>query len=458
MQQLAPAPASFEVTAVVPPGLEQVAAAELAALGAEEVRPLRRAVACRTDLAGFYRLHLRARIPFRFLRELGRFPCRGRADLHQGVQHAADWDHWLPPEASFKVEASGSLPELNHSHYTALEVKNALVDLQRQRWGSRSMVNLEDPDLALHLHLSPGLPIGSGGGGAIHPGNPYSGGRGSRGRGGGGQSQARNDADRGGGTAILSLEGGGSSLHRRGYRAAMGLAPLKENLAAGLIALTAWDGSVPLVDPLCGSGTLLLEAAAAALGHAPGLRPPSELGSAATGHGRAFGPMASSRPAAARSFSFERWPDFDAGLWRREVEAAAAQTRPARADGSAVGPLVGIEQDPAVLAQARANAAAAGLAEHLRLEPGDFRDFSPPPGPGILVCNPPYGDRLGRGDDLEALYADLGRMVRERCSGWTLWLLSGNPALTGALRLKASQRIAVSNGGIDCRWLRYEIR
>jgi len=456
MQQLATSPEDFDLTAVVPPGLEQVAAAELAALGAEEVRPLRRAVACRTDLAGFYRLHLRARIPFRFLRELARFPCRGRADLHYGVQHAADWDHWLPPEASFKVEASGSLPELNHSHYTALEVKNALVDLQRQRWGSRSMVNLEDPDLALHLHLSPGRPFG--GRGPTQPGNPYGGSRGNNGRGGGGRGPTGNDPGLGAGMAILSLEGDGSSLHRRGYRAAMGLAPLKENLAAGLIALTGWDGSVPLVDPLCGSGTLLLEAAAAALGHAPGLRPPSELGSAATGHGRAFGPTASSRPATARSFSFERWPDFDPGLWRREVEAAAAQTRPARADGSAVAPLVGIEQDPAVLAQARANAAAAGLAEHLRLEPGDFRDFSPPPGPGILVCNPPYGDRLGRGDDLEALYADLGRMVRERCSGWTLWLLSGNPALTGALRLKASQRIAVSNGGIDCRWLRYEIR
>ena len=406
-----PAAESFAITAVVPPGLEEVAAAELTTLGATEVRALRRAVACRTDLAGFYRLHLRARIPFRFLRELARFPCRGRADLHYGVQHAADWDHWLPPEASFKVEASGSLPELNHSHYTALQVKNALVDLQRQRWGSRSMVNLEDPDLALHLHLSPGRPFGGGGGGL------------------------------GGGTAILSLEGGTGSLHRRGYRAAMGLAPLKENLAAGLIALTGWDGSVPLVDPLCGSGTLLLEAAAAALGHAPGLRPPPELGSAA-----------------ARCFSFERWPDFDAGLWQREVEAAAAQARPGRADGSPMAPLVGIEQDPAVLAQARANAAAAGLAEHLRLESGDFRDFSPPPGPGMLVCNPPYGARLGQGDDLEGLYADLGRMVRERCGGWTLWLLSGNPALTGALRLKASRRIAVSNGGIDCRWLRYEIR
>jgi putative N6-adenine-specific DNA methylase len=436
MSSQAPAAANFAITAVVPPGLEEVAAAELTALGAQEVRPLRRAVACRTDLAGFYRLHLRCRIPFRFLRELARFPCRGRADLHQGVQNAADWDHWLPPEASFKVEASGSLPELNHSHYTALEVKNALVDLQRQRWGSRSMVNLEDPDLALHLHLSPGRPFDGG-----------------QGRGGRGGAYGNNgDGGSAGGTAILSLEGGFTSLHRRGYRAAMGLAPLKENLAAGLIALTGWDGSVPLVDPLCGSGTLLLEAAAAALGQAPGLRPPLQPGTVA-----ASGPP-SSRPAAARSFGFERWPDFDAGHWRREVEAAAALARPGRPDGSPMGPLIGIEQDPAVLAQARANAAAAGLTEHLQFESGDFRNFTPPPGPGILVCNPPYGARLGQGDDLEGLYADLGRMLKERCPGWTLWLLSGNPALTGALRLKASRRIAVSNGGIDCRWLRYEIR
>jgi putative N6-adenine-specific DNA methylase len=396
---------SFAAIAVVPPGLEEPAAAELVALGAEAVRPLRRAVALRTTRSGFYRLHLQARLPFRLLRELARFPCHNREDLYRGVQEATDWGRWLPPDLRFRVEASGSTASLSHSHYTALQVKNAVIDWQRQHFGARSSVDLDSPDLVLHLHLSPGRP---GGGGA---------------------------------EAVLSLDGSGTSLHRRGYRAALGLAPLKENLAAGLIALTGWDGSVPLVDPLCGSGTLLLEAAAAALDHAPGLRPPPELDSTA-----------------ARSFSFERWPDFDAGLWQREVEAAAAQARPGRADGSPVAPLVGIEQDPAVLAQARANAAAAGLADYIRLDSGDFRDFSPPPGPGILVCNPPYGARLGQGDDLEALYADLGRMVRERCGGWTLWLLSGNPALTGALRLKASRRIAVSNGGIDCRWLRYEIR
>lgn len=220
--------------AVLPPGLEEIGAQELSSLGATGVQPLRRAVRCRLDRAAFYRVHLRARLPFRILRELAVFPCRGRDDLHHGVQDAADWSQWLPPQSSLRVDASGSLPGLNHSHYTALQVKNALIDWQRQRWGERSTVDLDDPDLSLHLHLSPGGP-----GKEPH--------------------------------ATLSLDGSGGSLHRRGYRARMGLAPLKENLAAGLIALSGWDGSVPLVDPLCGSGTLLIEAAGQALGLPPGL-------------------------------------------------------------------------------------------------------------------------------------------------------------------------------------------
>jgi len=391
------AEAGFPVIAVVPPGLEEVAAAELSTLGAEAVRPLRRAVALHTDQAGLYRLHLQARLPFRFLRELARFPCRSRHDLHRGVQAAADWEHWLPPECSLRVEVSGSLPGLDHSHYTALAVKNALVDLQRQRWGARSSVVLDDPDLVLHLHLSPGRP----GGGA------------------------------GNGMAVLSLDGGGGSLHRRGYRAAMGRAPLKENLAAGLIALTGWDGHEPLVDPLCGSGTLLIEAACAALGRAPGL---------------------------GRELLLQRWPDFDVTLWRQEQERARALARDTLADGRPLAPIVGVERDPEVLDQARANAEAAGVTRWIRFQQGDARDLEPPPGPGLLVCNPPYGVRLGEQAELEALHADLGRMLRERCGGWTLWLLSGNPDVIRPLRLKASRRVAVSNGGIDCRWLRYEIR
>lgn len=399
MSHPTPAPEGFTTVAVVPPGLEQVAAAELAELGAADVQPLRRAVRCRCDLATYYRLQLQARLPFRLLRELARFPCHDRDSLYRGVQAAADWERWLPPELSFRVEASGSLPQLNHSHYSALQVKNALVDWQRQHWGQRSSVDLDDPDLVLHLHLSPGRP---------------------------GQ----------GGQAVLSLEGGGGSLHRRGYRAAMGLAPLKETLAAGLIALSGWDGSVPLLDPLCGSGTLLLEAAAWALGRAPGL----------------------TAAGAPRRCGIQAWADHDAALWRQAVTEASARGRLTLADGRPLAPLIGIDRDPAVVEQARANAAAAGLAEHVHFKAGDFRDLQPPQGPGVLVCNPPYGVRIGADDDLEALYANLGAMLKQRCGGWTLWLLSGNPELTGALRLKASRRIPVSNGGIDCRWLRYDIR
>jgi putative N6-adenine-specific DNA methylase len=382
------AAAPWTCTAVLPPGLEQAGAEELVALGARAVRPLRWAVRFEADAATFYRLHLQARLPFRLLRQLAVFPCQSRDDLYAGVQDAADWQRWLPPEHSFRVDASGSLPGLSHGHYSALQVKNALVDWQRQRWGRRSSVELDHPDLQLHLHL-------------------------------------------GGGQAQLSVDGSGESLHRRGYRARMGLAPLKENLAAGLIRLTGWDGQVPLADPLCGSGTLLIEAACLALGHPPGL---------------------------GRHFALERWPDFNAELWERESEAAAQASPPIRAKGRPLAPIVGRELDPLVAEQARANAAAAAVADVVRIETGDLRTFQPPPGPGVVVCNPPYGERIGEPDALEALYSDLGALLKERCSGWDLWLLSGNPKLSGALRMKASRRLPVSNGGIDCRWLHYTIR
>jgi len=211
----------------------------------------------------------------------------------------------------------------------------------------------------------------------------------------------------------------------------MGLAPLKENLAAGLIQLTGWDGRVPLADPLCGSGTLLIEAACMALGRPPGLD---------------------------HRFALERWPDFNGGLWNQALEHASSHSRSTLADGTPLAPVLGLELDAGVAEEARTNAEAAGMGSAVAIACGDFRDFQPPQGPGVLVCNPPYGERIGEQGELEQLYSDLGRMVKERCSGWEFWLLSGNPELTGALRMKASRRIPVSNGGIDCRWLHYTIR
>jgi putative N6-adenine-specific DNA methylase len=393
---------THDVIAVVPPGLEAQAAAELESIGALDVQPLRRAVRCRLDLAGLYRAHLRCRLPFRLLYVLASFGCSSREQLYAGVQRAVDWSCWLPPSCSFRVEVSGTVPGLNHSHYSALEVKNALVDWQRQELGDRSDVELEQPDRVLHLHL----------------------GQGSRGP-----------------MATLCVAGSSESLHRRGYRAAMGLAPLKENLAAGLIDLTGWDGSVPLLDPFCGSGTLLIEAAARALKRPPGLLP---------------GPLALAHHAQARPFSCLDWPGADQGLWRAEVVAAAEAA--AAAASRPLAPVIGWELDAEVLEQARSNVKAADLEPWIALQQGDGRQLEPPEQPGIVVCNPPYGARLGEQEDLRELYFQLGQQLKQRFSGWTLWLLSGNPELTRSLGMKASRRVPVSNGGIDCRWLRYEIR
>ncbi|QNJ04293.1 class I SAM-dependent RNA methyltransferase [Synechococcus sp. PROS-U-1] len=374
----------LSAVAVVPQGLEAAGSEELTDLGAHSVKPGRRAVSFDADMACLYRMHLQARLPFRLLRQVACFPCQGRDDLYDGIRQALDWERWLHPSMSFRVDVTGTAPGLNHSHFTALQVKNALVDAQRDLWGERSSIDLDDPDLSLHLHL-------------------------------------------GRGDAQLSLDGSGGSLHRRGYRAAMGVAPLKENLAAGLIRLTGWDGTSPLVDPCCGSGILLIEAALAALQQAPGL---------------------------GRRFALEGWADFQPELWAQELHRARQRRR-----GDLTLPLLlGIEADPATADQARANVEAAGLSGIIRICTGPFEAESLPDGPGVLVCNPPYGQRIGTEQELDALYSALGQFVRREASGWQLWLLSGNPKLTGALRLKASRRIPVSNGGIDCRWLHYDIR
>ena len=242
----------IEAVAVLPKGLETEGAAELKELGALAVQPLRKAVAFKIDMAGLYRLYIQARLPFRLLREVIRFPCNGPETLYYGIQQALNWELWLPPKLSFRVDISGHASTLNHSHFTALQVKNALVDAQRQRWGKRSSIDCKAPDLCLHLHLS--------------------------------QEEA-----------VLSLDGSPGSLHRRGYRPAVGIAPLKENLAAGLIRLTGWNRQIPLVDPCCGSATFLIEAALIASCRAPGL---------------------------GRTFCLKHWLDFDPVLWQQEWSRA----------------------------------------------------------------------------------------------------------------------------------------
>lgn len=373
----------MKVIAVVPPGLEEVAAKELVELGVQFVKPLKRSVFFETDKKCFYRVHLMSRIPFRFLREMANFPCNGPESLYYRVQKSLDWSAWLPPNFSFRVDVTGQTYGLNHTHFSALQVKNAIVDLQRELWGKRSNIKLNNPDISIHLHLANG-------------------------------------------NAVLSLASTSKSLHKRGYRAAMGLAPLKENLAAGLIRMTEWDCLMPLVDPCCGSGTFLIEAGSIALGFSPGLN---------------------------SSFLFERWPDFDLELWKAERE----MVKKSNSRNSVVPKIIGCEQNYEIANQAKINIAKAGLEEIIDIKVGSFQELILPQEKGVLLCNPPYGKRISDEVNLINLYKELGSFCKLKARGWSLWILNGSPNLSKHLYMKSNKRYAISNGGIDCRWLNYMI-
>ncbi len=368
--------------ATVARGLEALAAAELEDLGAQQIEPGFCGVAFEGDLALLYRVNLWSRLAFRVLVKLGECPCRDAEDLYQGIQ-SIDWRPYLTPDLTFAVDATGKNRSLNHSHFTALQVKNAVVDQQRQHWGDRSTIDTHQPEVRLNVHI-------------------------------------QDD------TATVSLDSSGSSLHRRGYRPAVGAAPLKESLAAALVKLTDWPGDVPLLDPLCGSGTLPLEASMAALNIAPGIF--------------------------REEFGFQTWPDFDGDLWDRLwQEAESARQEPL---GTWVG---GCDRDPDIIHQARLNAQRCDLAEQINFWAADLADLEAPADSGFLLCNPPYGERLGADDDLGAFYKLLGNVLKQRFKGWTAFVLSGNKALSQHIGLKSAQRVAVYNGTLPCQWLKYEL-
>lgn len=334
------------------------------------------------DRALLYRVNLWARTIFRVLVPIHEFPCRSAEQLYQQVQAIA-WESYLSTDNTIAVHCTGKNRHLNHTHFSALQVKNAIVDRQRQQTGRRSSVDLETPDLIINLH--------------IH-----------------------------GDRAILSLDSSGESLHRRGYRPAVGFAPLKETLAAALLAMTEWHSELPLLDPMCGSGTLPLEAALQALNIAPGLY--------------------------RQQFAFERWQDFDPQLWQQLKAAAKQQQR-----ASLPAPICGSDHDRDVLAQAKINAENCGIADQIQFTQTELSQLEPPSDRGIIICNPPYGKRLGEVEALKGLYKQLGDVFKQRFKGWTAYILTGNKELAKSVGLKASRRTPVYNGSLLCTLLRYEL-
>ena len=374
----------MKLVASISQGLEKEGAKELIELGAQSVKASRRHILFEADLSCLYRIHLMSRLSFRFLREISRFSCHGPHELYKGVQRSIDWENWLPPEKKFRVDVTGFGEGLSHTHFTALQVKNAIIDFQREQFGFRSSIDLNNPDICLHLHLA--------------------------------NSQA-----------VLSVDGCNSSLHKRGYRPALGIAPLKETLAAGLMRMTEWDGTNNLVDPLCGSGTLLIEAVSMSLGIASGVD---------------------------RQFLFKNWPDFNNFIWEKELKMAQ---KPKSLNNN-LPKIIGCEVDEMIANSAADNVVKAGLEGYIEIINCPFQEFQLPPGLGMLICNPPYGKRIGDENELSHLYKQLGQYCKKQASGWDLWLLNGNPQLSQHLGMKASRRFQVNNGSIDCRWLNYKIK
>ncbi len=372
----------MEFFATTAKGIEELLAAELTALAIPVSAVETGGVRFTGGVDACYRANLWLRTANRVLVPVAVFPCTAPQELYDGVRNVS-WHKLLTPEMTLAVDCTLRDSVMTHSGFVALKTKDAIVDAMRDRFGRRPNVDTRDPDLRVNVHL------------------------------------VKNHC-------TISLDSSGTPLDRRGYRLDRNTAPLRETLAAALVMLSGWDGRVPLADPMCGSGTILIEAALKGGNWAPGLL--------------------------RSGFGFQRWPEFDGGLWSQLTEAAR--------DEGAVAlpvPLLGCDRAEGALRAARQNASRAGIAQMIELKQAELSDFAPPPGPGVLLFNPPYGRRLGEEEDLKPLYKQIGDVMKKRCTGYTAYLFTGSMELAKCVGLRASRRFVLFNGPIECRLLKYEM-
>jgi 23S rRNA (guanine2445-N2)-methyltransferase / 23S rRNA (guanine2069-N7)-methyltransferase len=378
----------MEFFATAARGTAEVLQRELATIGVDKPTARPGGVAFGSTLEHGYRACMWSRIASRVLLRLTDFEAADADALYAGVG-AVDWVEHLGPRETLAVATTGRDAPAGPPHFLALKTKDAIVDRVRAALGARPSIDTASPDVRIVLHIE-----------GVH--------------------------------AILYLDLAGRGLHRRGGGRSPTTAPLRENLAAALLALAGWPeraATDPLFDPMCGSGTLLVEAAAIALDSAPGLQRPR--------------------------FGAEQWRGHDAALWsglRREARQRRAATR------TAALRIAGADASSEVVAAARQNIERHGLASRITIERRAVERVAPPwPEPGVLIVNPPYGERLGEEHELGSLYEGLGDALRRRFPGWDAWVLSGNRRLDKRIGLRAATRHAVFNGPIECRLLHYPI-
>ncbi len=365
-------------------GIEPVLAGELRDLGAADVTPGRGGVHFAGDQALLYRANLWLRTAIRVLWPILEADVTSPEELYEAVR-SIDWTQYLTPDHTLAVDCNVRDSHLTHSKYAALKTKDAICDQFVERTSRRPSVDVDEPMVGLNLHVY---------------------------------------RDR----AVLSLESSGESLHKRGYRPVLTRAPLNEALAAALVLLTGWRGESAFVDPLCGSGTLPIEATWIATRRPPGLT--------------------------RRRFGFQGWMDFDVRLWTEVRDEARRGVLKHLA-----APVLGSDVRRDAISFSQGNARAAGVGHLVRFAVRDVRDFRPPDGPpGVIVCNPPYGERIGEEKELRGLYRTLGAVFRERCAGWTAYVFTGNAALAREIGLQAAEQVPLFNGKIPCRLLKFDLR
>ncbi|RMF21724.1 MAG: RNA methyltransferase, partial [Cyanobacteria bacterium J083] len=334
-------------------------------MGAKAVKPSFTGVSFQGNRELLYRVNLWSRTIFRVLMPIATLKATNPEQLYSQTQ-TLDWSKYLSPHQTLAVNCTGGNRLLNHTHFTALQIKNAIVDWQTSQYGQRSHINTRNPDILVNAHIY--------------------------------QNQC-----------TLSLDSSGSSLHRRGYRPAVGLAPIKETLAAAILQIINWQPNIPLFDPLCGSGTILIEAALKGLNIPPGLY--------------------------RQKFALENWLDFDPHLWQK-LQTEAKNQQKFHLDV----PIVGSDRNQKIIIQAKHNLALCGLEDAINFRVEEFANIQPPCATGIIFCNPPYGKRIGQEPELIAFYQSLGDIFKQRFKGWTAYILTGNRELAKKVGLKASQR------------------
>jgi putative N6-adenine-specific DNA methylase len=364
-----------------PRGLEDPLAAELAGLGASAVRAVAGGVAFEGDTRVVYRANLESRIATRVLLRLFSVAYRGEEDIYRAA-YEFDWPQRFDVARSIRVYLTAQRCPLKSLDFLTLRIKDAVCDRFRSAVGSRPDVDTRAPEVRIHAFF---------------------------------------DATQ----FTLYLDTSGEPLFKRGARAAQGEAPLKENLAAGILRLSGWQPGTALLDPMCGGGTFLVEAAQIALDIAPG---------------------------SARGFGFERLKGFDPTLWQELRAVAGARRKPVMAL-----PIYGSDLYGDTLKFAHANLAAAGLEQAVQLKQANALEISAPAETGVLVTNPPYGERMGEQQELAGFYPKFGDALKQKFAGWNCYILSADMNLPKLIKLKVSRRTPLFNGALECRLFEYRI-